>query len=179
MLKNKDMNFKFVDAVKGGRIPREFISPIEKGVKDALTRGVVAGYPLLNIKATVTDGSYHEVDSNENAFKMAGSMAFQEACRRADAVILEPIMSVSVTTPENFMGDVIGDLNSKRGQILEMTDRGQAKVITATVPLSEMFGYATSLRSMTQGRASYSMEFKEYSDVPRHVQQELVEKRSK
>jgi elongation factor G len=177
--KNKNMNFKFVDAVKGGRIPREFISPIEKGVKDALGRGVVAGYPLLNIKATVTDGSYHEVDSNENAFKMAGSMAFQEACRRADAVILEPIMSVSVTTPENFMGDVIGDLNSKRGQILEMTDRGQAKVINATVPLSEMFGYATSLRSMTQGRASYSMEFKEYADVPRHVQQELVEKKSK
>lgn len=106
-------------------------------------------------------------------------MAFQEACRRADAVILEPIMSVSVTTPENFMGDVIGDLNSKRGQILEMTDRGQAKVINATVPLSEMFGYATSLRSMTQGRASYSMEFKEYADVPRHVQQELVEKKSK
>ncbi len=177
--KNKNMNFKFVDAVKGGRIPREFISPIEKGVKDAMGRGVVAGYPLLNIKATVTDGSYHEVDSNENAFKMAGSMAFQEACRRADAVILEPIMSVSVTTPENFMGDVIGDLNSKRGQILEMSDRGQAKVISATVPLSEMFGYSTSLRSMTQGRASYSMEFREYADVPRHVQQELVEKKNK
>jgi len=136
-------------------------------------------YPLLNIKATVTDGSYHEVDSSELAFKMAGSMAFQDACKKASPVILEPIMSVSVITPEQYMGDVIGDLNSKRGQILEMTDRGQAKVIAAMVPLAEMFGYATSLRSMTQGRASYSMEFKQYSEVPRHVQQELVEKRSK
>ncbi|EKD78970.1 MAG: hypothetical protein ACD_41C00210G0003, partial [uncultured bacterium] len=176
---NALLNFLFVDAVKGGRIPREYISPIEKGIKEALDRGIVAGYPLLNIKATVTDGSYHEVDSSELAFKMAGSMAFQDACKKASPVILEPIMSVSVITPEQYMGDVIGDLNSKRGQILEMTDRGQAKVIAAMVPLAEMFGYATSLRSMTQGRASYSMEFKQYSEVPRHVQQELVEKRSK
>ncbi|HBY73598.1 MAG TPA: elongation factor G, partial [Candidatus Kerfeldbacteria bacterium] len=176
---NALLNFLFVDAVKGGRIPREYISPIEKGIKEALDRGIVAGYPLLNIKATVTDGSYHEVDSSELAFKMAGSMAFQDACRKADPVILEPIMSVTVITPEQYMGDVIGDLNSKRGQILEMTDRGQAKVISAHVPLAEMFGYATSLRSMTQGRASYSMEFKQYSEVPRHVQQELIEKRSK
>ncbi|MFA6474892.1 MAG: elongation factor G [Patescibacteria group bacterium] len=175
----KDITFMFVDAVKGGRIPREYISPIEKGIKEALTRGVVAGYTMLNIKATVTDGSYHEVDSSELAFKMAGSIAFQDACKKADPVILEPIMSIVVTTPENFMGDVIGDLNSKRGQILEMTDRGQAKIITALVPLSEMFGYATSLRSMTQGRASSSMEFKQYSEVPRHVQLELIEKRSK
>ena len=168
-----------MDKVKGGRIPKEYIAPIEKGIKETLDRGIVAGYPLLNIKATVTDGSYHEVDSSELAFKMAGSMAFKEACRHADPVILEPIMAVSVITPENFMGDVIGDLNSKRGQILEMTDRGQAKVISAIVPLAEMFGYATSLRSMTQGRASYSMEFKQYSEVPRHVQLELVEKRNK
>ncbi|MBI4407718.1 MAG: elongation factor G [Candidatus Kerfeldbacteria bacterium] len=173
------LNFLFVDKVKGGRIPKEYIAPIEKGIKETLDRGIVAGYPLLNIKATVTDGSYHEVDSSELAFKMAGSMAFKEACRHADPVILEPIMAVSVITPENFMGDVIGDLNSKRGQILEMTDRGQAKVINAIVPLAEMFGYATSLRSMTQGRASYSMEFKQYSEVPRHVQLELIEKRSK
>lgn len=175
----KDRNFKFVDAVKGGRIPREYIGPVEKGVKECMDKGIVAGYPLLNIKATVTDGSYHEVDSSELAFKMAGSIAFQEACRRADPVILEPIMSVTVITPESFMGDVIGDLNSKRGQILEMSDRGQAKVISALVPLAEMFGYVTSLRSMTQGRASSTMEFSKYAEVPRHVQQALVEKKNK
>ncbi|EKD42955.1 MAG: Elongation factor G, partial [uncultured bacterium] len=175
----KDRNFMFVDAVKGGRIPREYIGPVEKGVKECIDKGIVAGYPLLNIKATVTDGSYHEVDSSELAFKMAGSIAFQEACRRADPVILEPIMSVTVITPESYMGDVIGDLNSKRGQILEMTDRGQAKVISATVPLAEMFGYVTSLRSMTQGRASSTMEFSKYAEVPRHVQTTLVEKKNK
>lgn len=170
--------FIFKDAVKGGRIPKEFISPIEKGIKESLDKGILAGYPMLDVKATVTDGSYHEVDSNELAFKLAGSMAFQDACKHANPIILEPIMSISVTTPENFMGDVIGDLNSKRGQILEMSDRGQAKVISATVPLAEMFGYVTSLRSMTQGRASSTMEFKEYAEVPQHVAKVLIENKT-
>lgn len=175
---DQKMNFKFVDAVKGGRIPKEFISPIEKGIKEAMDKGVLAGYPMLNVKATVLDGSYHEVDSSELAFKMAGSMAFQEACRRADAIILEPTMAVTVTTPESYMGDVIGDLNSKRGQILEMKDRDQVKLIDALVPLAEMFGYSTSLRSMTQGRASYSMQFKQYDEVPQHVAKVLIEKKT-
>ncbi len=175
---NTKLNFLFVDAIKGGRIPREYIGPVEKGVKEAMDKGILAGYPMLNVKATVFDGSYHEVDSSELAFKMAGSMAFQDASRHASPVILEPIMSVSVTTPESYMGDVIGDLNSKRGQILEMTDRGQVKLIEALVPLAEMFGYATSLRSMTQGRASYTMEFERYDEVPHHVTQTLIERRT-
>ncbi|MFH1564320.1 MAG: elongation factor G, partial [bacterium] len=162
-------NFEFVDAIKGGIIPKEYIQPIAKGVKEAMSRGIVAGYTLVNIKATVFDGSFHEVDSSEAAFKIAGSMAFQEAARRADPILLEPIMKVSVTTPEESMGDVIGDINSKRGQINEMIDRANMKVVNAEVPLSEMFGYATSLRSMTQGRASYSMEFLKYAEVPRNV----------
>ena len=172
---DKDMNFLFDDKVKGGRIPREYIPAVEKGVREAMGKGIIAGYPLLNIKATVTDGSYHEVDSSELAFKMAGSMAFQEAVRRAKPTVLEPIMKVSVVVPEDFMGDVIGDLNSKRGQIADMTERGNMKVVNASVPLGEMFGYATSLRSMTQGRASYSMEFEKYNDVPQHVAKALVE----
>ncbi len=173
---NLDMNFMFVDAVKGGNIPREYIAPIEKGIKETMDKGVLAGYPLLNVKATVTDGSYHDVDSSEVAFKMAGSLAFQEASKRAGAVILEPVMRVNVITPEDFMGDVIGDINSKRGQVLEMSDRGQMKVIEAFVPLGEMFGYATELRSMTQGRASYSMQFEKYDEVPRNVTEELMAK---
>jgi elongation factor G len=171
--------FEFIDEVKGGSIPREFIAPIGKGVREAMDKGVIAGYPMVDIKATVYDGSYHEVDSSEAAFKIAGSMAFQEATRKASPILLEPVMKVNVTTPENFMGDVIGDLNSKRGQIEEMGDRGQVKLITAKVPLSEMFGYATSLRSMTQGRASYSMEFLHYSEVPNNVALEIVSGKSK
>ncbi|MEK7647886.1 MAG: elongation factor G [Patescibacteria group bacterium] len=166
--------FEFVDEVKGGVIPREFIPAIQKGIKESLDRGVVAGYPILDIKATVFDGSYHDVDSNEAAFKMAGSYAFQEACKQAGPVLLEPIMQVDVTTPEDFMGDVIGDLNSKRGQIQEMTDRGQVKVIRALVPLSEMFGYMTNLRSMTQGRANSTMVFFHYAEVPRNVAEKIV-----
>ena len=162
-------NFEFVDDVKGGVIPREYITPIQKGIKEAMDKGVVAGYPLLNIRATVYDGSYHEVDSSEAAFKIAGSMAFVAAAKKANPILLEPIMKVEVTTPENFMGDVIGNINSKRGQIEEMFDRGQAKIISAKVPLAEMFGYATELRSMTQGRASYSMEFSQYNEVPNNV----------
>ncbi len=166
--------FEFIDEIKGGVIPREYIPAIQKGIEEAKTKGVIAGYPLIDFKVAVFDGSYHEVDSSEAAFKIAGSMALQEAVRRAGPEILEPIMSVEVVTPEDFMGDVMGDINSKRGQINEMTDRGDKKVIRADVPLAAMFGYATSLRSATQGRASYSMEFKHYSAVPRNVAEEII-----
>ncbi len=171
-----DMNFKFEDKVKGGRIPKEYIGPIEKGVKETMDKGVLAGYPLLNVKTTVTDGSYHDVDSSEVAFKMAGSMAFRDATKKAGAVILEPTMKVTIVTPEDYMGDVIGDINSKRGQVLEMTDQNQMKLVDAHIPLGEMFGYATQLRSMTQGRASYSMIFEKYSEVPHNVAEELMSK---
>lgn len=158
--------YEFVDAVVGGRIPREFIPAVDKGIKEALETGVVAGYPVIDIRATLTDGSYHEVDSSEVAFKIAGAMAFKEATRRADPALLEPIMRVEVTVPEEFMGDIIGDLSSKRGQIETTEQRGNARVIKANVPLSEMFGYATQVRSMTQGRAAYSMEPSHYAEVP-------------
>jgi elongation factor G len=167
--------FEFVDQIKGGNIPREYIPAIQKGLKEAMDKGVVAGFQMVDIKATVYDGSYHEVDSSEIAFKMAAQMAFKSAAQKAGAVVLEPIMKVEATTPEEFMGDVIGDLSSKRGQVQEMTDRGNSKVVRALVPLSEMFGYATSLRSMTQGRASYSMEFEHYADAPKNVEQQIIE----
>jgi len=167
--------FEFVDEIKGGIIPREYIPAIQKGVREALDRGVVAGYPLVDVKVTVYDGSYHEVDSSEIAFKMAGSMGFQTAAKKAHPVILEPIMKIEVITPEAHMGDVIGDLSAKRGQIQEMTDRGQNKVVRAIVPLSEMFGYVTNLRSMTQGRASSSMEFSHYAECPKNVEAAIVE----
>ncbi|MBT4120412.1 MAG: elongation factor G [Candidatus Magasanikbacteria bacterium] len=176
---DSEENFEFVDDIKGGVIPREYIAPIQKGIRETMDRGVVAGYPVINVKATVYDGSYHEVDSSEVAFKMAGSMAFKSAAMKAKAVVMEPIMKVEVITPEENMGDVIGDLSSKRGQIQEMTDRGSAKIVRAMVPLSEMFGYATSLRSMTQGRASYTMEFENYADVPKSIEQELVDGKRK
>ena len=171
--------YEFVDEIKGGVIPREYITPINKGIQEALTRGIVASYPVVDIKATVFDGSYHEVDSSEAAFKIAASMAFQDACRKGGIAILEPIMKVEVVTPEVYMGDVIGDLNSKRGQVNEMSERAGAKIIDAFVPLAEMFGYATSLRSMTQGRASYSMEFDHYAETPQNIQAAIVEGRSK
>jgi len=170
--------FEFNDEIKGGVIPREYVPAIQKGVKEAMDKGILAGYPLVDIGVAVYDGSYHEVDSSEAAFKIAGSMAFQDACRKADPVILEPIMKVEVVTPEQFMGDVVGDINSKRGHVEEMSERGQMKVINAKVPLAEMFGYATQLRSMTQGRASYSMELHGYEDVPRNKAQEIIEGRS-
>ncbi len=166
--------FEFEDETKGGSIPREYIPAIEKGVKEALDKGVLAGYSIVDIKVAVLDGSYHEVDSSEAAFKIAGSMAFQEACRHASPIILEPIMNVEAVTPEDFMGEVIGDLNSKRAQIEEMGDRANVKFIKAKVPLAAMFGYATQLRSMTQGRASYSMEFAYYAEVPRNVAEEII-----
>ncbi|MEI6587991.1 MAG: elongation factor G [Candidatus Moraniibacteriota bacterium] len=169
--------FEFVSEIKGGIIPQEYITPIEKGAKEAMDSGVVAGYPMVDIKATVYDGSYHEVDSSEAAFKIAGSMAFKEACRRAKPMLLEPIMKVQTITPENFMGDVVGDLNAKRGIIKEMGDRGEGnarvKIIDAEVPLSSMFGYATQLRSMSQGRANYAMEFSHYAEVPKNVAEEI------
>ncbi|MCH7492863.1 elongation factor G [Patescibacteria group bacterium] len=166
--------FEFVNEVKGGNIPQEYILPIEKGVKGALDKGVLAHYPLIDIKVTLLDGSYHEVDSSEAAFKIAGSMALQAATKKAGLALLEPIMQVEVVTPEKFMGDVIGDLNSKRATIQEMRDRATMKVIDAEVPLAEMFGYATQLRSMSQGRASYSMEFALYLQVPKNVVEKII-----
>ena len=168
--------FEFVEKIKGGVIPKEYIAPIQKGVKETMDNGILAGYQIQDIKVTVYDGSFHDVDSSEAAFKVAGSMAFKAAFKAAKPVILEPIMKVEAVTPEQYMGDVIGDLNAKRGQVSEMTDRAGAKVINAEVPLSEMFGYATALRSMTQGRASYSMEFAKYSEVPRNVAEEIMKK---
>src|SRR3989344_4879929 len=157
---------EFVNEVVGGAIPREYIPAVDKGIKEAEDRGVVAGFPMLNIKVTLYDGSYHDVDSSEIAFKIAGSMAFQDAVKKAQPILLEPIMKVEVMTPEVSLGDVIGDLNSKRGKINEMTERGNLKIVDAEVPLAEMFGYATQIRSMSQGQASYSMEFHHYEEVP-------------
>ena len=167
---------EFVDEVKGGVIPREFIPAVEKGVKEALMSGVSAGYPMVDIRTTVFDGSYHEVDSSEVAFKMAAIFAFKDACKKAGPILMEPIMAVEVVTPEEYMGSIIGDLNAKRGQIGEMTDRNNVKVITCTVPLAEMFGYATSLRSMSQGRANYTMEFSHYHEVPKSILEQIQEK---
>ncbi len=168
--------FEFVDGTKGGSIPKEFVPAIGKGILESLDSGVVAGFPIVDVKATAFDGSYHDVDSNEMAFKIAGSMAFKEGCRKGDSYLLEPIMSVEATTPEDYMGDVIGHLNSKRGRVEGMTKRGNAQVIKAMVPLAEMFGYATAIRSMTQGRATYSMTFSHYEEVPKNVRDEIVEK---
>jgi elongation factor G len=173
----KGKGFEFLDEIKGGIIPQEFIPAIQKGVKEAMDKGVIAGYPLVDIKVAVYDGSFHEVDSSEAAFKIAGSMALQEAVRRAKPIILEPIMRVEVITPENFMGDVVGDLNAKRGIIQEIEDRGEGnarvKVIKSLVPLASMFGYATALRSMSQGRANYNMEFDHYEEVPANIAEEI------
>jgi len=168
--------FQFVDKTRSGAVPREFISAVEAGIEGALDGGVLAGYPMLNVKATLIDGSSHAVDSSEMAFKIAGSMALQEAARRAGVQLLEPVMAVEVVTPEGYMGDVIGDLNGRRGHIREMGQRGAARVIVATVPLAEMFGYATDLRSRTQGRANYTMQFDSYQPVPDSLAQELVAK---
>ena len=168
--------FEFVDAVKGGSIPREYIPAVEKGVKEATENGALAGYPIVDVKVTLFDGSYHDVDSSEIAFKIAGSMAFKEATRKASPVLLEPIMSVEVVVPEDFMGDVIGDLNSRRGKVLGMDTRPAAQAIDARVPLAQMFGYATDLRSMTQGRATYTMQFSHYEPVPANVAEGIIAK---
>ena len=170
--------FEFVDAIKGGVVPREFIPAVKKGVEDTLPNGVLAGYPVVDVKVTLTFGSYHEVDSNENAFKMAASIGFKEGCRKASPVILEPMMAVEVETPEDYAGNVMGDLSSRRGMVQGMDDMpGGGKVIKAEVPLSEMFGYSTTLRSMSQGRATYTMEFKHYSEAPKNVADAIITSR--
>jgi elongation factor G len=177
--KSRGEGFEFVEEIKGGIIPKEFIPAIKKGVKEAMDKGVIAGYPIIDLECTVYDGSFHDVDSSEAAFKIAGSIALQEAFKKANPIILEPIMKVEVITPEKSMGDVIGNLNSKRGQVEEMRDRGQSKVIDVKVPLAEMFGYATELRSTTQGRASYTMEFDHYAEVPANIAEEIKGKDKK
>jgi len=168
--------FVFEDNIVGGTIPREYIGPVEQGVKEALENGVLAGYPMVDVKVELVDGSYHDVDSSEMAFKIAGSMAVKEAARQAHPVLLEPIMDVEVVTPADYMGDVIGDLSARRGKIGGMTQRADAHVVAASVPLSEMFGYSTTLRSMSQGRAIYSMQFSHYQEVPKTKAEEIVSK---
>ena len=169
--------FEFVDAIKGGTVPREFIPAVEKGLRETLPAGVVAGYPVVDVKVTLFDGSYHDVDSNENAFKMAASMAFKDGMRKADPILLEPMMAVEVETPEDYFGDLMGDLSSRRGMIQGMEDNASGKVVRAEVPLAEMFGYSTTMRSLSQGRATYSMEFKHYTEAPRNVAEAVVNKK--
>jgi elongation factor G len=169
--------FEFVDAVRGGKVPREFIPAVKKGVVETLPNGVLAGFPIVDVKVTLFDGSYHEVDSNENAFKMAGSFAFKEGLRRASPTLLEPIMAVEVETPDDFMGNVVGDLNSRRGVIQGMEEMpGGGKAIRAEVPLAEMFGYSTTMRSLSQGRATYTMEFKHYAEAPKQIAEAVINK---
>jgi elongation factor G len=171
--------FEFIDEIKGGAVPREFIPAVEKGLIEALQNGVLAGYPVVDVKVALYDGSYHDVDSSEMAFKLAASMGFKEGCKKAGACILEPIMKVEVETPEDYMGDVIGDMNRRRGMIQSMEDARGVKVVTAMVPLAEMFGYSTDLRSMSQGRATYAMDFNGYAEVPNNVSEEIIAKRSR
>jgi elongation factor G len=168
--------YEFINEIVGGSIPKEFIKPIDNGIKEALEGGVLAGYPMVDVKVALYDGSYHDVDSNEMAFKIAGSMAFKEAARRASPVLLEPVMHVEVVVPEEFMGTIIGDLNSRRGRIEGMEHRAGSQVIKSIVPLAEMFGYATHMRSSTQGRATYSMHFARYEEAPRSVSEEIIAK---
>jgi elongation factor G len=169
---------EFVDGVKGGRVPKEFIPAVKKGIDEALNEGVLAGYPVVDVKATLTDGSYHEVDSNENAFKMAAIFAFKDGMRAGNPTLLEPIMAVEVETPPDFMGNVVGDLSSRRGVIHGMEDIIGVKVIKAEVPLGEMFGYSTALRSATQGRATYTMEFKHYAEAPKNVADSIINQKA-
>ncbi len=169
--------FEFIDAIKGGSVPREFIPAVEKGLRETLPNGVLAGFPVVDVKVTLFDGSYHDVDSNENAFKMAASMAFKDGMRKASPVLLEPMMAVEVETPEDYMGDVMGDLNRRRGIIQGMEDMPTGKIVKVEVPLAEMFGYSTDLRSMSQGRATYSMEFKHYSEAPKNVAEAVINKK--
>jgi elongation factor G len=173
---NEEQGYEFENKIVGGVIPREYISSVDKGIKGAMDSGVVAGFPVVDIKVELVDGSYHDVDSSEMAFQIAGSMAAQEALKRANPVLLEPMMNVEVVMPEEFMGDVMGDLSSRRGQIQGMDSRGGGQVIRAMVPLSEMFGYATTVRSKTQGRATFTMQFDHYEEVPKSIAQEIAEK---
>jgi elongation factor G len=171
---NPNKGYEFVNGIVGGAVPREFIPAVDKGIKEAVDTGVIAGYPVVDVKVTAFDGSYHDVDSNEMAFKIAGSMGFKEGFRRAKPVLLEPIMKVEVVTPEEYSGDVIGDLNRRRGQITGMDEGVSGKVITGEVPLSEMFGYATTVRSMSQGRATFTMEFEKYVEVPPNIADTII-----
>jgi elongation factor G len=166
--------YEFVDAIKGGTVPREYIPAVDKGLREALNNGVLAGFPVVDVKVTLFDGSYHEVDSSEQAFKMAAILGFKEGMRKASPSLLEPMMAVEVETPEDYMGDVMGDLNRRRGIIQGMEDLPGGKAIKAEVPLAEMFGYSTDLRSMSQGRATYSMEFKHYSEAPKNVADAVI-----
>ena len=166
--------YEFIDKITGGRIPKEFIPSVDQGIQQSLTSGVLAGYPMVDVRARLTDGSAHDVDSSEMAFKVAGSMVLKEAARKAKPVLLEPIMSVEVVTPDDYLGDVMGALASRRGRLAGSEQRGNSQVIAATVPLSEMFGYATDLRSRTQGRATYTMQFDSYQQMPVSVQEEIV-----
>jgi elongation factor G len=168
--------FVFENKIVGGAVPREYVPAVEKGIKEAMETGVLAGYPMVDVKVSLTDGSYHDVDSSEMAFKIAGSMGFKEACRKAKPVLLEPVMDVEVVTPEEYMGAIVGDLNSRRGRILSMEARGTSQVIRANVPLGQMFGYATEMRSMTQGRATYTMQFARYEEVPAAIAEEIMAK---
>ncbi|MBO7574156.1 MAG: elongation factor G, partial [Bacilli bacterium] len=173
---NEGKGFEFVDAIVGGTVPKEYIKPTEEGLKDALNRGMIAGFPVIDIKATLYDGSYHDVDSSEAAYKIAASMALKEAAKKCQPVILEPIMKIEVTVPEQYYGDVLGDISRRRGQMTGESQRANAKIIEAEVPLSEMFGYVTDLRSMTQGRGNYVMQFDHYGETPRYVQDEILKK---
>jgi elongation factor G len=172
---NPGEGWEFESKIKGGAIPTEYISSVEKGMVEALASGIKAGYPMVDVKVELIDGSYHDVDSSEMAFKIAGSMAIQEAAKRAKPVLLEPVMDVEVVTPEEFLGDVIGDLSRRRGKLAGQEPRGNALVVDATVPLSEMFGYVGDLRSATQGRAAYTMQFARYEEVPPSIAEEIVE----
>jgi elongation factor G len=170
--------FEFIDAIKGGTVPREFIPAVKKGLEETLPNGVLAGFPVVDVKVTLFDGSYHDVDSNENAFKMAASMGFKDGMRKASPVLLEPMMSVEVETPEDYTGTVMGDLSSRRGMVQGMDDMaGGGKTVKAEVPLAEMFGYSTALRSATQGRATYTMEFKHYTEAPKNVAEAVMTSR--
>ncbi len=169
--------FEFIDAIKGGTVPREFIPAVEKGLRETIPAGILAGFPVVDVKVTLFDGSYHDVDSNENAFKMAASIGFKDGMRKADPILLEPMMAVEIETPEDYMGDIMGDLSSRRGMIQGMEDNATGKVIRAEVPLAEMFGYSTTVRSLSQGRASYSMEFKHYIEAPRNVAEAIMNKK--
>ena len=171
--------YEFVNAVVGGAIPKEYIEPVNQGIQGAMQNGILAGYPVVDCKVTLYDGSYHEVDSSEMAFKIAGSMAFKEAMKKADPVLTEPIMQVDVMVPEEYMGDVIGDLNSRRGQIQGMEPRGAVQAISAKVPLSEMFGYATDLRSRSQGRGQYVMQPSHYAEIPKSIADKIISNRNK
>jgi elongation factor G len=173
---NPGKGYEFVDKISGGRIPREYINPTNQGMQSALDSGVLAGYPTVDVKATLVDGQYHDVDSSEMAFKIAGQMAFKKAAEMAKPVLLEPIMAVEVVTPEDYMGDVMGDLSSRRGRIEGMEAQGNAQIVRAQVPLSEMFGYSTDLRSRTQGRATYTMQFAQYMEVPNNIATDIIKR---